>query len=78
MSRHDPQFRVRHMLTHAREAIELASSRSRHDLVADRMFNLAMVRLMEIIGETASRVPDDFRVTYPNVPWGRSPTSAIG
>ena len=58
-----------HMARHAREALALAGSRSRRDLDADRMFELALTRLLEIIGEAASRVPLDVRDRYPGVPW---------
>ncbi len=33
------------------------------------MLNLALVRLLEVIGEASRRVPDEFRTRYPNVPW---------
>jgi uncharacterized protein with HEPN domain len=55
------------MVDHACEAIELASKRTRADLDRDRMFNLAMVRLLEIIGEAAARVTEVGRERYPRV-----------
>lgn len=69
MSRHDPMVRLRHMLDYSWEAVEMARNRSRTDLDTDRMLNLALVRLMEIIGEAATRVPEEFRSRYPQVPW---------
>ena len=33
-------------------------------------FNLALVRLLEIVGEAASRTPADERYQYPQIPWG--------
>lgn len=69
MTRHDPFVRIRHMVEHAREAVEMTHGRSREDLNLDRQLNLALVRLPEIVGEAAARVPDDFRRQYPNVPW---------
>lgn len=57
------------MARHAQEAVALAGSRTRRDLDADRMFELALTRLLEIIGEAASRVPLDVRDRYPDVPW---------
>lgn len=69
MSRRDPMVAVQQMRDHGKEAMELAQNRSRADLDLDRMLNLALVRLLEILGEAARRVPDDFRSRYPNVPW---------
>ncbi len=57
------------MRDHAREAMALAQGHSRADLDANRMLNLALVRLLEIVGEAAARVPPDERVTYPAIPW---------
>lgn len=69
MSRHDPRVRVHHMLDNAREAVEMVRNRSRTDLDTDRTLNLALVRLVEVIGEAASRVPEDFRMRHSSVPW---------
>ena len=70
MSRRDERLALRHMLDHAREAVEMAAGRSRPDLDADRMFALALVRLMEIVGEAGARPSAAFRERYPRVPWG--------
>jgi uncharacterized protein with HEPN domain len=69
MTRHDPLVRVRHMLEHADEAHSLAKVHVREDLDSDRLFHLAMLRLLEVIGEAASHVPADFRERFPDVPW---------
>jgi uncharacterized protein with HEPN domain len=45
--------RLLHMLEHSREAIQLVSGRTRQDLDTDRVLNLALVRLLEIVGERA-------------------------
>jgi uncharacterized protein with HEPN domain len=39
------------------------------ELHDDRMLQLALVQLIEIIGEAASRVPDEIRSRYPSIPW---------
>jgi uncharacterized protein with HEPN domain len=57
------------MVDHAREAVEMARGKTRADLDANRQLNLALVRLLEIIGEAASRMPEDERTRYPGVPW---------
>lgn len=59
------------MLDHAREAVEMAKAHKRADLDSDRQFNLALVRLLEIVGEAANRVPEDLRARLPGVPWSQ-------
>ena len=69
MSRHDPMVRLRHMLSHAREAVSITQGKVRADLNSDRQLNLALVRLLEIVGEAAARVPAEEREKYPRIPW---------
>jgi uncharacterized protein with HEPN domain len=68
--RHDPAISLRQMLDHAVEALEMAEGRSRADLDRNRMLNLALVRLLEILGEAAARVPAEERDCRPGIPWG--------
>ena len=69
MTRRDATVRLRHMLEHAREAMDFSRGRSRADLDRDRMLNLALVRLLEIVGEAATRVPVALRDRWPDIPW---------
>ena len=69
MSRHDVEIRLQHILDAAREAVAFASPRKRADLDSDRLLNLALMRLLEIIGEAATRVPDAERKKRPAIPW---------
>lgn len=43
--------------------------KTRADLDVDRLLNLALTRLVEIIGEAANRVPDSIQSQYPDLPW---------
>lgn len=61
--------RLRHMLEHAREAVEICRGRCRGDLDADRLLNLALVRLIEVVGEAANKVSGDVRERNPDIPW---------
>lgn len=69
MTRHDDRTRLRHMLIHAEEAGEMAQGRTREDLDSDRQLNLSLVRLMEIIGEAASRISPQTCQQIKAVPW---------
>ena len=69
MSRHEDTVRIRHMLDYARETVTLVQGRSRRALESDRVFSLALVRLLEIVGEAASRVSQEARLQYARIPW---------
>lgn len=69
MTRHDPTVRLNHMLDHAIEAVELLGGQSDEQVGADRTLQLALTRLVEVVGEAASKVPKDVREQYPQVPW---------
>jgi len=67
--RRDDIIRVRHMLDAAREALSFAANKEREDLDDDRMLVLSLVKLIEIIGEAASKVTDDTKKKYAEIPW---------
>src|SRR6266536_1356037 len=69
MSKRDPRVALRQVLSHAREAVEISRGKTRSDLDADRLLNLALTRLVEVIGEAASRVPETVHAKSPDVPW---------
>lgn len=70
MTRRD-EVSLRQMLDHSREATQLAAGRSRADLDSDRLFNLAMTRLLEIVGEAAGRVSQAARDAHPQIAWSQ-------
>ena len=43
----------------------------RTDLDTDRKLNLSLVRLLEILGEAANRVPPEDQSQYPQIPWSQ-------
>jgi len=71
MSQREGDIRLRHMLDYSREAVALLAGRTRGDLDADRQLNLALVRLLEIVGEAASRTTDEERLQCPSIPWSQ-------
>lgn len=65
----EDEVRLRHMLDHAREAVALTAGNTRADLDRQRLLQLGLVRLIEVIGEAAGRVSDACRQECPQVPW---------
>lgn len=61
--------RLHDMLSYASEARDLVQGCTRADLDANRLLNLALVRLLEVVGEAASQAPSEDRRLYPSIPW---------
>jgi uncharacterized protein with HEPN domain len=72
MSRHDPAISMQQMRDHAREGVAMTADRGRGDLAGDRQLRFALERLLEIIGETARRVPADSQTLHPRVAWSQA------
>lgn len=62
-------IRLRHMLDATRKAVEFSKDRQRSDLETDELLALAIVRLIEVIGEAASKIEPDIYERYPDIPW---------
>jgi uncharacterized protein with HEPN domain len=69
MTQHDPIVRMKHMRDHAREAVEMLGDRTLEQFRNDRVLQLALVQLVEIVGEAASRVSQATRDLHPSIPW---------
>ncbi|MCZ7583178.1 MAG: DUF86 domain-containing protein [Deltaproteobacteria bacterium] len=69
MSRHEPSVRLRHMLKAAKQAVAMAEGKRVDDLRADAALGLALERLIEIVGEAASWLPEELRARHPVIPW---------
>ena len=69
MSQHNTSVSLRHMLDHALEAVAMIKDKTRTDLDKDRQLNLALVRLLEIIGEAATRIPKEDQTHYSDISW---------
>lgn len=65
----DDEVRLRHMLDAARTAARFARQRTRPDLDSDELAMHGLVRLIEIVGEAASRVTPETRAALPTLPW---------
>lgn len=65
----DDLVRLRHMLDAARKARRFVQDRKRADLEMDEMLALAIVRLLEIVGEAAAHVSEPVQADLPDIPW---------
>jgi len=54
-------LRLKHMLEHAIEIRTLCKGKKKKDFFKDRKLNLAVVRLLEIIGEAANKISPAFQ-----------------
>jgi len=68
-SHKDPLVRVRHMLDFARKAVQFTSGKNRSDLDSNEMLAMAVVHLIEMLGEACRNIPAGFQNRYPEVPW---------
>jgi len=59
------------MLGYAYEAFALIENRRREDLDDDRLLELSLIRLIEMIGEAANRISIAFRNQTTSIPWSQ-------
>ena len=57
------------MLLAARDASRFMTGLTFADLERDRMAQLAILKSVEIIGEAAAQVSDEFREAHKDIPW---------
>ena len=69
MTKRDDTVFLVDMLNHAREAVELLSDASLDDLTSDRVTQLALRKLVEVVGEAANRTSETTRQRYPEIAW---------
>ena len=61
--------RLRHMTDACRKAMSFASGKSREDLEDDELLALALIRLLEVIGEATRGISEELRERYPEIKW---------
>ena len=61
--------RLRHMLDAAETVLKFTAKKKRSDLDTDEKLALALVRLLEVIGEAARHVSEETRRRFPDIPW---------
>ncbi|MHA1421951.1 MAG: HepT-like ribonuclease domain-containing protein [Candidatus Thorarchaeota archaeon] len=66
---HPDETRLRHMLDATHEALSFVSGKTRADVVSNRILVLALIQLLEIIGEAANGISDGLRNNHQEIPW---------
>ena len=57
------------MLNAARRAKQFVASLSQDEFAASDLHQSAVVKQLEIVGEAARRVSDEFQAAHPEIPW---------
>ena len=68
MQRDDNVF-IHHIIDAAQKALHFTKNRTRKDLNDDEMLSISLVHLLEIVGEAANSVSEDFRKQHNHIPW---------
>ncbi|MEA5469853.1 DUF86 domain-containing protein [Spirulina sp. 06S082] len=71
MSKIDDRTRLLHMRDAAREISIFIQGKTKESLETDRMLTLSLVKLVEIIGEAASRVSRNKQAEIKTIPWAQ-------
>ena len=71
MTLRDDQVSIGDMLNHSREAVELLGGLSREELGGNRVVQLALTRLVEVVGEAANRVSETTQRQNLRIPWAK-------
>jgi len=71
MAKHDDQVTLRQMRDAARKALIVIEGRQRPDLDDDWIATLALMQLLQIVGEAARRVSVRFRHDHPEIAWAQ-------
>lgn len=69
MSMRDDAVSLKDMLDHAHEAVALLTDTNRESFRDQRVIQLALTRLVEIVEEAANRISNTTRQAHPDVPW---------
>lgn len=69
MSRDFDRVQLQHVLGHSRNAVEILALREQSEGPGDRTAELALSKLLTMIGSAAERVSDSKREHHPDISW---------
>ena len=65
----DDLMYIGHMLDMARQAVDTVEGKTRQGFDSDHNLRLALAHLLQVIGEAARRVSQEFKNAHPNIAW---------
>lgn len=71
MSAIDDRTRILHMIDASKKAVYFTKDSVRQDLDKNELLQLALVKLVEIIGEAANGTSHTYRQKHPEIPWSQ-------
>jgi uncharacterized protein with HEPN domain len=71
MSKRDPKLLTGDMIESAEKIMQYTSGMKYEDFINDSKTIDAVIRNFEIIGESANRLPTEFKLINPSIDWNR-------
>jgi uncharacterized protein with HEPN domain len=62
-------IRLKHTLEAAHTCMHFSAGKARIDFEKNQMLSFAVIRALEIFGEAASRMSNEFQKANPHIPW---------
>ncbi len=66
---HKDKIRVNHVLDAIEQLIKLSENKSFEDFKSETAFQLASIKLLEIIGEASNHISKSTQDNFPDLPW---------
>lgn len=69
MTQHDDSLYLLHMVESAQKAVKFVQGKTRVEYDRDEMLRLALLHLIQTVGEAARNVSKSFQDDHPQIPW---------
>lgn len=66
---HKDRIRVRHVLDAIEQLVKLSKNKSFNNFESDIAYQLASIKLLEIVGEASNHISQATKDSFPEIPW---------
>ena len=66
---HKDKIRANHILDATEQLIKLSEDKSFEDFKSEIAFQLAAIKLLEIVGEASNHISQSTKTNFPDIPW---------